>query len=74
MTLPRYAKLSPMRTEYRELSSVETCAINDIKTAGEQLWLSVDKLGDMHGDARELAIAKTKIEEAIMWAVKYITG
>jgi hypothetical protein len=26
------------------------------------------------GQSRELSLAKTKIEEAVMWAVKHITG
>jgi hypothetical protein len=29
---------------------------------------------DILGSSRELSIAKTKIEEAVMWAVKHVTA
>lgn len=47
-----------MRHEYRALSENE---------------LQFHQLCDSMGQSRELSLAKTKIEEAVMWAVKHLT-
>ena len=59
-----------MRHAYRVLSDSEKEAMKDIKDKGIELWSLLDSLGQ----TRELAIAKTKIEEAVMWGVKHITA
>ena len=56
------------RAAYRELSDDEKFRIQAIKATGEALL----ELCDFNG--REAAIAKTKVEEAVMWAVKGVTG
>jgi len=58
-----------MRHEYRVLSDKEKQLMKGIKDAG----LEFHNLIDTVGDSRELSLAKTKIEEAVMWAVKHIT-
>jgi hypothetical protein len=58
-----------MRHAYRVLSDDEKAAMQTIKDDG----LALHALFDGLGSSRELSIAKTKIEEAVMWAVKHIT-
>lgn len=59
-----------MRHEYRVLSDVEKEQMKAIKNEGLELFEYIDSIGD----SRELSLAKTKVEEAVMWAVKHITG
>lgn len=58
-----------MRHEYRVLSEDEKKQMQRIKDIGLGFHDYVDRVGS----SRELSIAKTKIEEAVMWAVKHIT-
>lgn len=55
-----------MRSAYRVLNDDEKKAVDDIKVMGQ---IFVDYLEDL-GPSRENSIAKTKMEEAVMWAVK----
>jgi hypothetical protein len=59
-----------MRHEYRTLTDVEKIQMKAIKDLG----LDFIKLVDGLGTSRELSLAKTKIEEAVFWAVKHITA
>lgn len=59
-----------MRHAYRVLSDDEKAAMQKLKDMGLELHEYVAGLGQ----SRELAVAKTKIEEAVMWAVKHITA
>lgn len=59
-----------MRHEYRVLSDAEKAQMQKIKDLGLDYHEFVDSIGQ----SRELSIAKTKIEEAVMWAVKHVTG
>lgn len=59
-----------MRHAYRVLSDTEKAQMQDIKDAG----LAFHDLVGSVGQSRELSLAKTKIEEAVMWAVKHITA
>lgn len=58
-----------MRHEYKVLSDDEKMYMKHIKDAGLEFHNMLDALGQ----SRELSLAKTKIEEAVMWAVKHIT-
>ena len=58
-----------MRHEYRVLSDEEKALMKDIKNKG----LDFVKLCEVLGSSRELSLAKTRIEEAVMWAVKHLT-
>lgn len=57
-----------MRHEYRVLSDAEKAQMQAIKDKGLELHNLIDSVGL----SRELSIAKTKTEEAVMWAVKHI--
>jgi len=59
-----------MRHQYRVLSDAEKANMSAIKDAGMKFH---DLVAGM-GNSREIALAKTKIEEAVMWAVKHITA
>lgn len=59
-----------VRHTYRVLSDAEKAAMVAIKDAGQAL---LDLIA-AQGGSRELSIARTKTEEAVMWAVKHITA
>lgn len=59
-----------MRHEYRVLSEAEKADMRAIKDHG----LGFHELCGRLGESREISLAKTKIEEAVMWAVKHITS
>lgn len=59
-----------MRHQYRVLNEVEKANMTAIKDAGVAFHDLVAGLGN----SREVSLAKTKIEEAVMWAVKSITA
>ncbi len=64
-----------VRTEHRQLTAEEVAAMGAVKAQGQAL---IDILGQLQArtpaGGREFALAKTKAEEAVMWAVKGITG
>ena len=68
-----------MRHEYRVLSEEEKIMMRTIKDKGLAFMEYVDRVASMTGEpdkphgSRELSLAKTKIEEAVMWAVKHLT-
>jgi hypothetical protein len=59
-----------MRHRYRVLSDAEKANMAAIKDEGLRFH---DLIAGM-GNSREISLAKTKIEEAVMWAVKHITA
>lgn len=59
-----------VRHTYRVLSDAEKAQMVAIKDKGAELLTLIEGLGG----SRELSIAKTKTEEAVMWAVKHITA
>ena len=58
-----------MRHQYRVLTDAEKANVQAIKDEGMRFHELVSGLGN----SREVSLAKTKIEEAVMWAVKGIT-
>jgi hypothetical protein len=70
-----------MRHEYRVLSDLEKQQMKEIKDAGADFIAMLEDIGGnpaAPGDpprmaSRELSVAMTKMEEAVMWAVKHIT-
>lgn len=58
-----------MRHQYRVLSDAEKAQMQMIKDKGLDFHVFLEGVGQ----SRELSLAKTKIEEAVMWAVKWIT-
>lgn len=59
--------MSVFRPSYRELSAAEQQRVADIKERAQMLYVLFE------GESREFALARTKLEEAVMWAVKAIT-
>jgi hypothetical protein len=59
-----------MRHQYRVLSDAEKANMQQIKDMGLAFHDFISGIGN----SREMSIAKTKIEEAVMWAVKHITA
>ena len=58
-----------MRHEYRVLTDIEKQQMKDLKDNG----LFFVEMCDGIGQSRELSLAKTKMEEAVFWAVKHVT-
>lgn len=59
-----------VRHAYRVLSDEEKAQMVAVKDKGAEFLTLVDSLGP----SRETSLARTKIEEAVMWAVKHITA
>ena len=55
---------------YRPLSDEEKASMSDIKDKAEELFSLFDKAPQ----GREVALAKTNLEQAVMWAIKAITA
>lgn len=58
-----------VRHKYRVLSDDEKSQMTKLKDLG----LEFLNYCDQFGSSREISIAKTKIEEAVMWSVKHVT-
>ena len=58
-----------MRHAYRVLSEAEKTDMQRIKDMGLEFFNYIDGIGS----SREISLAKTKVEEAVMWAVKHLT-
>ena len=59
-----------MRHQYRVLTDEEKALMGLLKDKGLEFW----DLLDLMGNSREISVAKTKIEECVMWATKHITA
>jgi hypothetical protein len=58
-----------MRHAYRVLSDEEKALMQKVKDMGLELHSVFEGMGG----SPELSIAKTKVEEAVMWAIKHLT-
>jgi hypothetical protein len=59
------------RKEYKSLSDYQKESIDKIKDKAQELW---DEIECTQGtDPRMIALAKTNLEQAVMWAIKAIT-
>lgn len=59
-----------MRHQYRALTDEEKFMMAELKDMG----LAFVERCNVIGNSRELSLAKTKMEEAVMWAVKHVTA
>lgn len=59
-----------MRHAYRVLDEDEKALMQSIKDKGLEFFNLIDGISPQ---SRELSLAKTKVEEAVMWAVKHVT-
>ena len=58
-----------MNTSDSDLSETKKDAMREVRDLGQKFYECIDSMGS----SSELSLAKTKIEEAVMWAVKHIT-
>jgi len=58
-----------VRHEYRVLSEDEKAQMKRLKDLGLTFIEACDEIGS----SRELSLAKTNAEQAVMWAVKHVT-
>jgi hypothetical protein len=58
-----------VRAAYKELEAEQSFQIASIKEIGQEL---IDLLNTLP-ESRELALAKVRVEEAVMWAVKSVS-
>ena len=65
--------MNVFRKQYRELSTEEKARLEQLKDKAQELH-DIFENSITSTDHREIALAKTKLEEAVMWAVKGITG
>lgn len=63
----------PFRSQYRQLTDAEKEAIDTIKNRAKDLHAALVTQLDGQ-DPRGMAIARTKLEECVFWAVKAITA
>lgn len=59
-----------VRHQYRVLSEAEKAQMVELKDLGAAFIAKCDEIGH----SRELALAKTNAEQAVMWAVKHVTA
>ena len=59
-----------MRHAYRVLTEDEKKTMQTVKDVGKEFYDYLESIGS----SRELSLAKTKIGEAVMWAVKHVTA
>ena len=59
-----------VRHKYRVLNEQEKQSMTRIKDMGQEFMVFID---EWVPGGREASIAKTKLEEAVMWAVKGLT-
>ncbi len=63
-----------MRHEYRKLTENEKTDMKALKDAGAEMLRTIETVESHYPtSSRELSLAKTKIEECVMWAVKHVT-
>jgi hypothetical protein len=66
-----------MRHQYRVLTDQEKAQMQALKDKGLEFFNLLHEVGGTQPSAgfasRELSLAGTKIEEAVMWAVKHLT-
>ena len=59
-----------VRHKYRVLSDDEKAQMVELKDMGAAFLAKCDEIGS----SREMSLAKTKMEEAVMWSVKHVTA
>ena len=60
----------PFHAQYRELTDEEKALVASVKDQAAVLYETIEKIKD----GREKSVAKTNLEQSVMWAVKGITA
>jgi hypothetical protein len=58
------------RKQYRQLNDGEKKTLDAIKDKAQELYNVLEQLPN----GREVSLAKTNLEQSVMWAVKAVTG
>lgn len=76
--------MDPFHTVYRELSEEEKTLMAEVKDKALALYQSFDKILTVRNpnavastplkSGREVALSRTQLEDAVMWAVKGLTN
>jgi len=67
--------MDTFRKEYKPLTDEQKKWMEEVKTKADELLLAIDKPRNAEfAGNREIALAKTNLEQSIMWAVKGITA
>lgn len=66
--------MDTFRKVYTPISDAKKEQVKLVKEKAEELLLVIGAAEDRSEKSRCLAIAKTKLEETVMWAVKGITS
>ena len=59
-----------VRHNYRVLTDAEKAQMVELKDLGAAFIAKCDEIGQ----SREISLAKTNAEQAVMWAVKHVTA
>ena len=59
-----------VRHNYRVLTDAEKAQMVELKDIGAAFLAKCDEIGQ----SREMSLAKTNAEQAVMWAVKHVTA
>lgn len=59
-----------VRHKYRVLTEAEKAQMVELKDLGAAFLAKCDEIGQ----SREMSLAKTNAEQAVMWAVKHVTA
>lgn len=59
-----------VRHKYRVLTDAEKAQMVELKDLGAAFLAKCDEIGQ----SREMSLAKTNAEQAVMWAVKHVTA
>jgi hypothetical protein len=59
-----------VRHNYRVLTDAEKAHMVELKDLGAAFLAKCDEIGQ----SREMSLAKTNAEQAVMWAVKHVTA
>lgn len=65
----RRVEANIFRHHYRTLSDDKKAQMQKVKDQALGMYVILKDIGD----SREMSIAKTRLEEVVMWAVKHIT-
>lgn len=65
--------MDTFRLAYRQLTPTEKQTLHNMKLRAQELLEEFDRIAADVGASRELSLAVTRLEEAVMWATKAIT-